>query len=240
MGVKDIFHDVGYLLKPSRIPLVAVFLAPGIHSAVAQTSEPIVVPLVTSGTVEGLNLGDQFVLYSGPFFQTPRDTVTVEGSPDLKGYYSTIYDSSNPLELMARDMSGNFIAGTRFCATNPPTYDNNLFFEPVQVGVPSLERLLLPNPYPNPFTSHLARTIEIPAGFNAWVDADVFDVAGRNVRDLYEGNAQGSMQLRWDGRLNNGQLATPGVYFFGTHVEGVDENNKPFSLNNIAKVVKTR
>ncbi|MFH1650006.1 MAG: FlgD immunoglobulin-like domain containing protein [Candidatus Woesearchaeota archaeon] len=244
MGVRDLFHDMGYWLKPSRIPLLATLLSPVIAPAVAQTPGPIVVPLVTSGTVEGLNVHDQFVLYSGPFFQTPRDTVTIEGSPALKGYYSVIDDISNPLELIARDMSGNFIAhttsGTSFWATNPPTYDNHLFFEPIQVGATTLERLLLQNPAPNPFTSHLARTIEIPSGFDAKVEADMYDISGRNIRQLYLGRTDGSLQITWDGRLNNGQVAAPGVYFFRIRVEGFDDNNKSFTLNNAAKVVKTR
>ncbi|MFH1649133.1 MAG: hypothetical protein ABIA93_01125 [Candidatus Woesearchaeota archaeon] len=239
MGVKDLFHDIGYLLKPSRIPLVAALLSPLIAPAVAQTPAPGV---VTYGTIEGLDVGEQFVLYSGPSFQTPRDTVEVQGTPISKGYYSRIEDPSNQLELMARYENYDVHTSegdTTFWAISPSAL-NDLSFEPVQVGVPSLERLLLSNPYPNPFTNQLARTIEMPAGFNARIVADVYDMQGRNIRDLYDGRAEGSLQITWDGRFNNGQVAAPGVYFFGTHVEGVDDNNKPFSLNKTAKVVKLR
>ncbi|MFH1399972.1 MAG: hypothetical protein ABIH41_00485 [Nanoarchaeota archaeon] len=240
MSLKEVLRDTHYWLKPSRIPLAAALLFP-IASPVSAQPTPGV---VTSGTVESLD-GDRFVLYSGPTFSIPRDTVDVmEGPGGIKGYYIMIDEYPGPLELIAKNLAGDMIAhtaaGTTFYATDPPTYDNNLRFEAQQVGTPSLETHAEPRPWPNPFSHRTAWDIAAPAGHDAQIRASIYDTAGRVIRNLFEGRAYGLMRLEWDGRRDDGRAAASGIYLIHTRVDCADEQGQPVSLRTTQKVVKLK
>jgi len=66
---------------------------------------------------------------------------------------------------------------------------------------------------PNPF--HDATEIRFSLPRRGEVDATVFDIMGREVRRLAAGQLfeAGAQSLRWDGRVNGGRAAGPGVYF---------------------------
>ncbi|MGH7682079.1 MAG: FlgD immunoglobulin-like domain containing protein, partial [Candidatus Eiseniibacteriota bacterium] len=68
-------------------------------------------------------------------------------------------------------------------------------------------------PAPNPFTSETAIAYMLPA--NTWVQIRIYDVKGRLVRTLTEGNATaGPHATSWDGRDDTGRTLGSGIYFF--------------------------
>lgn len=65
---------------------------------------------------------------------------------------------------------------------------------------------------PNPFRSHTVVTFSIESPQS--IALDVFDAAGRSVRDLATGSwTSGQHQVTWDGKFDGGQSAPAGVYF---------------------------
>jgi DNA-binding beta-propeller fold protein YncE len=86
-----------------------------------------------------------------------------------------------------------------------------------------LEGLLL-SPNPTSSLTWLRFALAAPgssdrAGYQ--VRARVFDVAGRLVRQLYDGELpHGEHLLAWDGRTQTGELAPPGVFFVRVDVDG--------------------
>ena len=64
----------------------------------------------------------------------------------------------------------------------------------------------------NPFTG--AGAFKLTLSRTAEVTMDLFDVAGRKVKSLYEGRfAPGQHELRWDARNEQGQRMPAGLYF---------------------------
>ncbi len=74
-------------------------------------------------------------------------------------------------------------------------------------------QLRLGTPYPNPFNPSCSLEFTLPAAGYATVA--VYDVRGRCVRHLWQGNAPaGSTHLEWQGTSQDGQLMPAGVYYF--------------------------
>ena len=65
--------------------------------------------------------------------------------------------------------------------------------------------------YPNPFTDRL--TIEIAITDAPILNVRIFDIDGREVRKLYEGNGQEKKIMVWDGKNDQGLKMVPGNYF---------------------------
>ena len=81
------------------------------------------------------------------------------------------------------------------------------------VGSGAAPGFALGNSVPNPASgeSRVAFVLESPAS----IQLDVFDVAGRRVRNLESGTrSAGQHWASWDGRMDNGRQAPSGVYFF--------------------------
>lgn len=66
-----------------------------------------------------------------------------------------------------------------------------------------------PNPAPGGKTTIMYRSLgQLP------VTVEIFDMAGRRVRSVFQGIASGPEDsVRWDGRNAQGQPVVPGVYF---------------------------
>lgn len=83
------------------------------------------------------------------------------------------------------------------------------------VGVedaPPPNRLALSSARPNPFRS--ATVLEYTLAARALVSLKIYDLQGRMVRNLYEGEREaGRHRASWDGRDTNGMAVGPGVYF---------------------------
>jgi flagellar hook assembly protein FlgD len=74
------------------------------------------------------------------------------------------------------------------------------------------QRLQVSQAWPAPFTSETRIALRLEETTD--VRVEVFDVAGRLVRTLYEGAlGAGVHDMIWDGRRYGGGEAPPGVYF---------------------------
>jgi len=93
---------------------------------------------------------------------------------------------------------------------------------PNNVGVPvaAKPRFGFDRVSPNPF--HGDATSQFTLGRAGRVDLVVYDVLGREVRAVARGRAMGAgrQTLVWDGRRNDGTVATGGVYFLRLITEG--------------------
>ncbi|MCD6160814.1 MAG: T9SS type A sorting domain-containing protein [candidate division Zixibacteria bacterium] len=132
-----------------------------------------------------------------------------------------ITDPANPIEVgyyYTRDPRGLFIQGDTVYVADRDygLYVLKLFGH---VDVPESEAAELPNDiflaqnYPNPFNSSTIIKFIMPE--EGLVSVDVFDIAGRKITSVFNGNAQsGTNSVIWDGKDNSGQMAASGVYFY--------------------------
>jgi endonuclease/exonuclease/phosphatase family metal-dependent hydrolase len=92
-----------------------------------------------------------------------------------------------------------------------------------QVGVgdrPLAEVTFLGANHPNPFRAGGTR-ISFSLAHDTHVRLAVFDVQGRRVRTLADGNLpRGEYDLGWNGRADDGREVTPGVYFYRLETPG--------------------
>jgi hypothetical protein len=98
------------------------------------------------------------------------------------------------------------------------------------VGAPVVEALptefALSSPRPNPSSSGTSVELAVPAGKGKATVA-VYDLAGRRVRTLVEGEATpGRHVLKWDGRDSSGLQAAAGVYFLRLETADKKESKK--------------
>jgi len=78
---------------------------------------------------------------------------------------------------------------------------------------------------PNPAAGHTAVRYSLPV--NAWVKVTIHDVAGRRVRELFDGIGRtGTNELEWDGRDASTDPVAPGVYFACVESSGRSEVTK--------------
>ena len=79
-------------------------------------------------------------------------------------------------------------------------------------GGPIPRGLAMDSAWPNPFNPTTSITYHLPQ--DGPVTVAVFDLMGRRVRTLFEGNDRpGSRTVVWDGRSDNGAAVPSGVYF---------------------------
>ena len=79
---------------------------------------------------------------------------------------------------------------------------------------------------PNPFNPSTRIYYELPEG-GARVILSVVDLAGRQVRTLFEGAQAGGPQVAlWDGTTDSGLAAPGGVYVYRLTGGGIDEARK--------------
>lgn len=66
------------------------------------------------------------------------------------------------------------------------------------------------NVYPNPFSEMLNIIAFIPGKEN--IEIEIYDILGRKVKQLYNGNNPGKLTLKWDGKNDIGQKVMTGLY----------------------------
>jgi hypothetical protein len=67
---------------------------------------------------------------------------------------------------------------------------------------------------PNPFAAAGGTQISLSLAGAGRVEVSVYDVKGRLVRKLFDGETRDSeLDLRWDGRTDSGEVVSAGVYF---------------------------
>ncbi|MGH7452381.1 MAG: T9SS type A sorting domain-containing protein, partial [bacterium] len=82
---------------------------------------------------------------------------------------------------------------------------------------PLPQRFVLRQNSPNPVSPSTATTIryELPFSGNAPVSLRIFNLLGQSVRELVNATqSAGQYEVRWDGRLENGEIAPAGIYFY--------------------------
>ena len=132
------------------------------------------------------------------FLADDTDTVLVDTSaPNTSLYYI----------VTAKDVHGNQGAPSNEANVAPATGVGNL---------PPITALTVQQNHPNPFTGETRLEIGLPAKSD--VRVEVFDVAGRRVRDtLMPAQAKGWSDVRLDARDDRGRLLPSGVYFYRVH-----------------------
>jgi hypothetical protein len=91
------------------------------------------------------------------------------------------------------------------------TWDILLATAVVQAQAPTPHTFALQPTYPNPFNSHSAIGFSLPT--DAHTLLVVYDILGRRVRTLVDGAQRaGGHRIVWDGRHDNGELVSTGVY----------------------------
>lgn len=90
--------------------------------------------------------------------------------------------------------------------------DGEFYSPPVTISIPWIEAALYQN-VPNPF--HPMTTISFSVPENEKVKLIVYDMAGRVVRRLLDGNVRyGRTDVTWDGINDEGCRVSSGVYFY--------------------------
>jgi hypothetical protein len=83
---------------------------------------------------------------------------------------------------------------------------------------------------PNPFTKSTSFSISVPDAGGAQttaVQVEIFDVAGRRVKEVFSGDLLGRVRLfDWDGTNDNGQPVPSGVYFLRANAADITEVKK--------------
>ena len=143
-------------------------------------------------------------------FETPVPPLTdgamfyAQGFDTLQGGMESVNDDLQPPTLFQEGVTGLVVAPG----------------SPVGVeGQTPPERIEVRSPIPNPSLSTVAITFGLPR--EGRVGLGVYDVSGRNIRQLVERLfPAGLHSITWDGRDRNGRRVAPGVYFYKLSVDG--------------------
>jgi len=85
--------------------------------------------------------------------------------------------------------------------------------------------MVLPVGHPNPMRTSWALSFAIPDV--SPVDARIFDVTGRQVRELHRGSlAAGAHRIAWDGLADGGGEVAAGVYFYELRIGGIPHRGR--------------
>ena len=85
----------------------------------------------------------------------------------------------------------------------------------------------LNGPFPNPFNPSTVISYELPYDLN--IEINIFNLLGRKVRSLLnETRPAGQGATIWDGKTENGHLASGGVYFISVQVRGPSNGSNIF------------
>jgi len=85
----------------------------------------------------------------------------------------------------------------------------------------------LNGPFPNPFNPSTVISYELPYDLN--IEINIFNLLGRKVRSLLnETRPAGQGSTIWDGKTENGHLASGGVYFISVQVRGPSNESNIF------------
>ncbi len=87
--------------------------------------------------------------------------------------------------------------------------------EPVTITFAAPAVWALAQNYPNPFNPVTTIRYQIPAGSTGRVELTLYDLLGRRIRRLVQEEARaGYYQIDWDGRDDQGQMTSSGVYMY--------------------------
>ena len=96
------------------------------------------------------------------------------------------------------------------------------------------ENFKLSQNYPNPFNPKTTITYDLP--YKSTVELTIIDMQGHSVKQLIASKKPaGNYSIMWDGRNNNGQLVTTGMYIY--QIKITPEDNTQQSYINSKKMI---
>jgi len=85
--------------------------------------------------------------------------------------------------------------------------------------------------FPNPFNPSTVIEYSVPANISGQLTLKVYDMLGRTIRTLVNRPEQaGVYRVSWDGRNDNGELASSGVYIYRLSAPGFSKTRKMIKL----------
>jgi hypothetical protein len=112
-------------------------------------------------------------------------------------------------------------------------YNSGLYGGPSKAGIPTDKKKTIPEEmvllgYPSPAFSNVNIRLGIPSTSDGGkVNVDIFDVLGRHVRQVHDGNLEpGYHQLTWDGMDKHSRRVASGIYFIKASRPGETKNRK--------------
>jgi len=83
----------------------------------------------------------------------------------------------------------------------------------IEDHIPVPNDFVLDQNYPNPFNAHTKIAFNLP--YDSYVRITVYDILGRQIRDLIDDLYQsGKHIVEWDGKDNTGNEVSSGFYFY--------------------------
>lgn len=142
------------------------------------------------------------------------------GTQREDGYYTI--DESSPCTAEANPGCG--LMGAFDIGCNGSTGIDGPQITPVEEdALPAVTRLR--GNYPNPFNPQT--TIAFDLSQPGQTSVDVYDLAGRLVRNLHAGSLEaGPHQVVWNGRGPDGRMSAAGIYFFRLKTETVIDTRR--------------
>jgi hypothetical protein len=131
------------------------------------------------------------------FLATNTDTVLVDASAPASALYYIV---------TAYDVHANQSAPSNEASVGTSTSVGDL---------PPISRLTVLQNYPNPFAGATELEVGLPSAET--VTVDVYDVAGRRVRELQTAGVKGWQQITLAGVNERGETLASGVYFYKVH-----------------------
>ena len=135
---------------------------------------------------------------------------------------ATFAPGTHALWVRGRDAAGNWGQAARLpVVVNGP--------QPLAVGDSPLDFALKANA-PNPVSTTTTIAYALPLRGN--VDLAIYDVTGRRIRTLVQGDVPAGLhQVEWDRRTGDGRLVQPGVYYYRLAVAGHRFERRMVTLN---------
>jgi len=126
------------------------------------------------------------------------------------------------LWVRGRDAAGNWGQAARLAVVVNGPY-------PLAVGDQPLDWALKANA-PNPVSTTTTIAYALPQRGN--VDLAIYDVTGRRIRTLVQGDVPAGLhQVEWDRSTGDGRLVQPGVYYYRLAVAGHRFERRMVTLN---------
>ena len=208
------------LHRPFRVPS----LHPDIFSVIFDNYKEVV---LNDDSLKGVMIDDnQHSLDVGVYNSSGYDQYYNYTFNDVNGWFEEVIDTIliqayNHLELQYEPIiQGDSM--TTINLTISPTYhpyrtkhyskdvyfvESNLISSAFTVPLD----FIVEDPYPNPFNSNT--WINIFPNKSQNVDVSIYDINGRNVRNLFNGNVGlGGRNIAWNGRDDKGLIITTGIY----------------------------
>ena len=151
-----------------------------------------------------------------------RPTAAPTASVNAALTTATFAPGTHALWVRGRDAAGNWGQAARLpVVVNGP--------QPLAVGDSPLDFALKANA-PNPVSTTTTIAYGLPLRGN--VDLAIYDVTGRRIRTLVQGDVPAGLhQVEWDRSTGDGRLVQPGVYYYRLAVAGHRFERRMVTLN---------